>query len=223
MATKYLLLFCLSAVLYRAARDDKCPDKFPKDIPKHRDLPYICENIKQFKVRGTCVAENCSKCIPPTHSTMLSENEEIKEWQRLYKSSKHPRHRDLKQLLESHNIFPSDADPLILMVINRGYLFLFYNFLCSLQYNSVRGVKERILVIPTDTHTRDDIAKHGIMTYYPSWLGEKFLKGIDPKMARSFALGAHRWIVSFQVAFVNDLLHLGYNVLVFTMLWISTN
>eukprot|EP01084_Bolivina_argentea_P313711 543295_1 len=190
-----------------------CPDKYPKSIPPLKDLPYICENVNQFKVKGTCTADNCSNCIPPTSTIMLQENKETKKWQDLYKSTTKTRRQELKQLLHSHNILPTDKDPIVLMVINRGYLYLFYNFVCSLQYNSIQHVKERILVIPTDKQTQKAIQKANIMTFYPSFLGEKMLNQIDPKMARSFSLGAHRWIVSFQIAFLNDLLNLGYNVL----------
>eukprot|EP01083_Nonionella_stella_P212341 766967_1 len=130
-----------------------CPDKYPKKIPPLKDLSYICENVKQFKVKGTCTTDNCSNCVPPTSTIMLQENKEIKQWQDLYKSSMKTRREELKQLLHSHNILPTDKDPIILMVINRGYLYLFYNFICSLQYNSIEHVKERILVIPTDKHT----------------------------------------------------------------------
>lgn len=193
--------------------DKDCPIKFPKKIPDYKDLPLICENTHEFKAKGSCDRDNCSKCIPPTSTIMKQENEEIKEWQTLYKTSERERREKLKQLLLTHNITSQDEEPIILMVINRGYLYLFYNFVCSLEYNKIEGIKERILVIPTDLETQKDIESQDIMAYYPSWLGEKLLNRITPKMAASFALGAHRWVISLQAAFTNDLLEMGYNVL----------
>lgn len=205
----------LLCVVSRKAFEDydrDCPDKYPNKIPEWHHLPYICENTFEFKIRGKCTVENCSDCIPPTSKRMYQENKEVEMWQELYKNTKQTRRDDLKKLLESRNISPDDEDPIILMVINRGYLYLFYNFICSLTYNKIDGVKERILVIPTDKETQKDIEATGIMSFYPSWLGERLLQRIDPKMAASFALGAHRWVISFQVAFLNDLLEMGYNV-----------
>ena len=88
---------------------------------------------------------------------MKQENEEIKEWQTSYKATTKKRRDELKNLLLTHNIKPEDDEPIILMVINRGYLYLFYNFVCSLEYNQIEGIKERILVIPTDKETQKDI------------------------------------------------------------------
>ena len=171
-----LSIFVIACIGRQAFEDhDKdCPFKFPNKVPDYIHLPLICENSQQFKVKGTCDKENCSKCIPPTSTIMLEEKEEIKEWQALYEKTKKSRREELKNLLSSHNIQPSDEEPIILMVINRGYLYLFYNFVCSLEYNKIEGVRERILVIPTDEETQKDISLTGIMSYYPSWLGENY-------------------------------------------------
>merc|ERR1719242_2524802 len=141
-------------------------------------------------------------------------NDAIKNWTDIYHHTTTRRRKEINELLLSHNITTDDEDPILLMVLNRGFRYLFFNFLCSLDHHGISEVKQRILVIPTDRETEKEIdSVGGIMTFFPSFLGETLLNVIDASMPRLFALGAHRWAISLQIAFVTDLVELGYNVL----------
>ena len=50
------------------------------------------------------------------------------------------------------------------------------------------------------------------MIFFPYWLGD-VIKRIDALMPKTFALGAHRWVVSLQIAIISDLIALGYDVI----------
>eukprot|EP00483_Globobulimina_turgida_P009619 UN09638 len=50
------------------------------------------------------------------------------------------------------------------------------------------------------------------MIFFPDWLG-KVRDRITPDMPKTFALGAHRWVVSLQIAIISDLIALGFDVI----------
>ena len=119
------------------------------------------------------------------------------------------RRKKLQSML-SH-LDPDEDGPLLLMVFNYGYAYLFFNWVCSVDFNKISGMRERTIVITMDETTKSLVEKTGFMAYHPDWLGD-LLGKVDSKAAASFALGAHRWTVTTQVVMTNDLLHMGYDV-----------
>ena len=121
--------------------------------------------------------------------------------------------------LVSH-LRPKIDGPIILMVFNHGYAWLFYNLLCSLQYNNI-DIRNRTIIVTTDEESQKLVSDTGFMTHFPDWLGQSIQGRITKKAAASFALGAHKWIVSIQIALITDLIELGYDVIMqdIDMIW----
>ena len=106
------------------------------------------------------------------------------------------------------------------MVFNHGYSWLFYNLLCSLDYNDI-DIRNRTIIVTTDRESEKLVQATGFNAHYPEWLGESILSKISSKAAKSFALGAHKWTVSMQIALIADLIHLGHDVIMqdIDMIW----
>ena len=54
----------------------KCPEKFPKTVPKINEFDIICSNLDEFEIEN-CTAQTCQECVPPTSKHMKTENEEV--------------------------------------------------------------------------------------------------------------------------------------------------
>ena len=65
------------------------------------------------------------------------------------------------------------------MVFNYGYSWLFYNFLCSLEYNDLfESLINRTIIVTTDMASKklvDSATNNLFHTHYPEWLGDKIL------------------------------------------------
>lgn len=116
-------------------------------------------------------------------------------------------------MLHENKFFTKNDGPIIVITINDGYSFLFLNWVCSLDYHQLMAIKQRTIVIPTQKETIPLIEKAGFkMIFHPHWLGA-VIERIEPEMPKTFALGAHRWVVSLQIAAISDLVALGYDVI----------
>ena len=186
-------------------------------MPEFIELETICSNMKQFKLKGVCTPQNCSKCLPPNAVDKRIEwgNKDAKPWIDTYYETINSRRVVLKEML---NKDINENRNILLMVINYGYSYLFLNWYCSmlnnLNKNDIQYYHSNALIVVTEEKTKKLLTektkfKH---IYYPEWLG-KNLKRITPDMPDRFALGSHRWCVALQIATINDLVHLGYNVL----------
>ena len=195
-----------------------CPDPFPKQVPKLSQLTHICSNLDRFKIHGYCEPKNCSKCMPPNSLTMPWTNNDVVPFLDKYDQTIESRRNKLKSLLINNlNKLPNDDDePIILMVFNYGYAYLFFNWVCSIENNNIdinQSIRKRTIIITTDIEAKTLVESKGFVAYYPEWLGEFLLSKIDSKAAERFALGAHRWTVSIQIVTLTDLVQLGYTVI----------
>ena len=190
-----------------------CPKKFPNKALGLNDLPKVCSNLKKFKIQGYCNAKNCSKCVPPNSESMPWANDDVKPWLNAFENTKEKRRNELQSMLKDVDI---NAGPIMIMAVNHGYSYLYLNWFCSVKYNGLLtdDLISRTIVITTDIDTQKTVNDTGFTGYYPTWLGTKNLKRITKNAAQSFALGGHRFIVALQIAMVNDLIHLGYDVLI---------
>lgn len=190
---------------------DQCPPKYPDKVPSLNTLNHICSHLNDFDVRWyqLCGLDNCTLCVPPTSMRMTTENEQTRSYQKQFVSEKESRRESIRSMI-SH-IEPGDG-PIILMVFNHGYAWLFYNLLCSLEFNGI-DIKNRTIIVTTDKMSEELVQSTGFNAHYPEWLGEGILKRITHKAAQSFALGAHKWIVSIQIALITDLIEMGYDVI----------
>lgn len=195
--------------------NDICPAQFPDRPPKFEDMKYVCSHLHWFKFGGYCDDTNCSDCIPPNSKVPGSEwhNTDTIPWIQQYESTLVERRKNITKLLHSNGFVNKNDGPIIVLTLNHGYSFLFYNWVCSLDYNKISLIKNRTIIIPTQLETIPLIKKAGFkMIFYPYWLG-KVLNRIDGNMPKTFALGAHRWVVSLQIAIISDLIELGYDVI----------
>eukprot|EP01083_Nonionella_stella_P074872 203227_1 len=192
-----------------------CPPSYPTEPPDFNQMKYVCSHLHWFKFGGYCDDSNCSDCIPP-HSKVPNKewmNSDTAPWLQQYKKTTEHRRLSLNRLLNKHKLYNKNDGPVIVITINHGYRFLFYNWVCSLDYNKIQNIKNRTIVIPTQKETIPLIQKAGFeMIWFPEWLGP-VLDRIDPAMPKTFALGAHRWVVALQVAAISDLIALGFDVI----------
>ena len=195
-------------------RVGQCPDKFPGKIPTLRQLPNICSNLRDFKIWGGCDISNCSKCMPPGSESMPWVDQDIIPFFHVYDETLQSRRREIQSLL-SH-IDPQNKNiPILLIVLNYGYSYLFLNWVCGVEYNGISApndIRQHTLVVTTDLKAKQLVESKGFIAYYPQWLG-KLVKRIDSKASARFANGPHRWTVSMQIATLNDLIQLGYDVI----------
>lgn len=202
---------------YELKNNNICPDQYPDKIPKFEDMKYVCSHLNWFKFGTSCNSDNCSDCIPPNSKVIGNEwhNKDTKPWLDQYYNTLRERRKNLTNLLNDNGYFNKNDGPIIVLTINHGYLHLFYNWVCSLDYNKIDLIKNRTIIIPTQIETIDLIKKAGFkMIFYPYWLDKDMLNRIDPEMPKTFALGAHRWVVSLQIAMVSDLISLGFDALI---------
>ena len=179
-------------------------------------MKYVCAHLDWFKFGGHCDDKNCSECIPPNSKVVGKEwtNSDTAPWLKQYEETLDERRDNLTKLLHLNALYDSNDGPVVVLVINHGYLFLFLNWVCSLRHNHIKWITERTLIIPTSKESIPFIRKCGFsMIAFPEWLGD-VIDRIDPSMPKTFALGAHRWIVALQIAVVSDLIAIGYDVIV---------
>ena len=194
---------------------NKCPDVFPNQKQLSlKKLRNVCSHLRDFKIHGNCDIKNCSKCMPPNSKSMPWTDNDVVPYLDAYDSTETQRHNKLQSLLSHIN--PNDSKPIVLIVFNYGYSYLFFNWACSIEYNQLdidHEIRNRTVVITTDFKAKSMLESKGFLVYYPEWLGTWILKHIDEKASERFANGPHRWIVSIQIATLNDLVQLGYNVI----------
>eukprot|EP01083_Nonionella_stella_P084615 234290_1 len=167
---------------------DRCiPYGFPWK-PEDFDVNNICSDIKD------CDINNCKHCIPPSDAFDAQINEKVIEWQQHFHNTAIKRREKLQSML-------SNITVVIAMVVNYDYLWLFYNFLCSVQANSISlsYVMERTIVIVTDKQSETIVASNGFMTWYHD---------ID----RNDKVGFKETVV-LQLMILNDLIQLNHVVL----------
>lgn len=122
------------------------------------------------------------------------------------------RRHNLSVMLRENGFLTKNDGPIIVITINDGYSFLFLNWVCSLDHHRLAAIKQRTIVIPAQKETIPLIERAGFsMIFHPDWLGA-VNERIDSEMPTTFALGAHRWVVSLQIAAISDLVALGYDV-----------
>lgn len=192
-----------------------CPSAFPNHPPEFTKMKYVCSHLDWFEFDTSCDEKNCSDCIPPHSTTKGKEwlNTDVSLWQEQYQKTLKERRYNLTRMLNQQGFFNKNDGPIIVLTINRGYLFLFYNWVCSLDYNEIKNIKQRTMIVPTDEETIPLIKQAGFnMIFYPHWLGS-LTKKVDSKMAQAFGAGAHRWVVSLQIALISDLVELGFDVI----------
>ena len=138
-------------------------------------MKYVCSHLDWFKFGGYCDDENCSDCIPPNSKVIGKEwhNTDTFPWIQQYNLTLVERRKNLTKLLHSNGYYSKNDGPIIVMTINHGYTFLFYNWVCSLDFNEIELIKNRTIIIPTHIDTIPLIKKSGFgMIFYPYWLGK---------------------------------------------------
>ncbi|ETO22467.1 hypothetical protein RFI_14732, partial [Reticulomyxa filosa] len=134
-----------------------------------------------------------------------------KLWLERFEQTKTERRKELHEKL-SH-LRPRKDGPIILMVTNYGYSWLFLNWVCSIDNAKLSFLRQRTLIVVTDERAKAIAEKAGFLTYYPHWLGNELLSKIDPNFPDRFALGAHKYTVALQISQLTDLIAMGHDVI----------
>ena len=185
--------------------DVSCPSTFVYD----RILK--CNELRLQFTFGKCEMNKCHQCFPPN----LDErrNNIVKKFMDSYTETMETRYKAMNTTINKNNIYPGNKTPLIVMVMNKGYLVFFYNWLCSLEYNKIKHIKENTLLIVTDKYAKEVAIKTGFkMIYEPEWFINSFNIGIK-KYSSVIANQNYNYLVALQISVIADLVLMGYNVL----------
>ena len=131
---------------------DDCPDDF--FIP---DCSVeIWQDLSEFGFNSNCDQRNCSKCIPP-NSQSAHQNKLYHLWyNETYLSKKEYRQRSITTLLNVNHIEKGhDHNPVILMVFNYGFSYLFLNWVCSLDSNQISYLRRNTLIVVSDYKSKE--------------------------------------------------------------------
>ncbi|ETO03993.1 hypothetical protein RFI_33409, partial [Reticulomyxa filosa] len=131
------------------------------------------------------------------------KKKKVGHWLKRFAETKMQRRAELQEKLA--HIRPVRDGPVILMVMNYGYSWLFLNWVCSVDSNDMSYLRRRTIVVVTDLRAKEVVENAGFIAYYPHWLGDDLLKKIDPEFPDRFSLGAHKYTVALQIAQMADL------------------
>ena len=178
--------------------------------------PIVCDNLDELGYPQKCSWKNCSKCVPPTHSEWGWMNDLTQKVLDKEKETRDKRYKILMDLLKD-----MDKDkPIILLLFNHGFSLFYLNWLCSLKYHNIdKEILSNTLVLTTDIESELLVktVSPNVKIDNFNWLGNDFLNRIDKKAPKVFGSGAFNWLVSLQIVGVNDLINLGYHVLLCDM------
>ena len=93
---------------------------------------------------------------------------------------------------------------------------MFLNFVCSLEEISqelVESIKKSTIIVVTDDESESKLESLGFITHRGNWLAANSVVKFDKKAAKAFGTGAHRLIVTLQIIYANDLVNLGYDII----------
>ena len=186
------------------------------DCPKNFVIPGCeVEMYKYLSELGSptnCDARNCSNCLPP-NTPHKRVNEIHTMWSEAYQNTKTQRQSDLSQLLQSHQLYPGGNEPVILMVLNYGFSYIFSNFACSLDYNQLSFIKKRTIVIPSDSRAKELVQKAGFeLIFEPKWLPPNLQSEFKQESTYYFGPGFYPMLM-LQMITLSDLMDLGYDTL----------
>eukprot|EP01084_Bolivina_argentea_P225161 380579_1 len=194
---------------YKHINYSECPHNF--DIPD-----CSVDMFKYFSDMGfpnNCNANNCTNCLPPNTLHQKLNNIHI-SWHNAYKNKKAQRHSNLLKLLQTYYLNPIENDAIILIVLNYGFVYIFYNWVCSLDFNELNFIKNKTIVIPSDDKAKQYVKKAGFNIIFDiKWLPEK-LRNNELKEESIYYFGPGFYsMLMLQMITLTDLIELGYNVL----------
>ena len=187
---------------------------------KWRGIPYTELEICGKDVHNllACHAQegyDTCRCIPAKTTAT-----------RDYKKSSKIRRRHLAAFLERNGLGHQQhkSMSIIILTLNRGFLYLFLNWLCSLEKHGIDPRNRMLILFPSrggdslETKLRELRFTTLSIEEYGSWGGEsgdwtRHLRNLDNRAAMLFGLGAHAHLNVVTFGFANDLVHLGYRVL----------
>ena len=172
-------IFIITAELFDA---DECPDGFPATPPSI--------NISRFLPYGD---------LYPNKTRF---------WKEQFERTASQRSARLSSML-SERLGVGAKGTVILMVFNRGYSWMFFNFVCGLEQRAIdtAQLKRRLLIVVTDAQSERVLSAHGFMTYRP-----RFTSFID-EGAMNFGDGGFEETVTLQMLLAVDVLQLGFDAL----------
>eukprot|EP01084_Bolivina_argentea_P035068 65025_1 len=191
---------------------DECPRDFL--IPKC-DV-QIWRYLREMEFMCNCDKYNCSLCIPP-HSSNEELNNLYQLWyNETYMTQKIQRQKLLLDLLQNNDLQSGhEHDPIILIVFNYGFAYLFLNWVCSLDYNHLSHLRRNSLIVVSDTKSKNLATKYGFEAVFD--LNKVVINTtklqITQIASKAFPEGTFKPLVTFQMIVLTDLIEMGYDVL----------
>ena len=195
-----------------ASKDCHLPPGFPGGPPGYKRMKRICGNLKKFSI--LCPeSKKCIDCIPPWGGDNKNVMTMTKQFIKSENKSRVKRREELAHIIKHYIKLKHDESSILIMTLNYGYAHLFLNWLCGLHLRGIaHDIRETTIIIATDKDAFKLAKKLGFQAVTTTWLSEEGIK-VDTKAARQFALGPHRWVVTLQIVYTFDLIHMGYNVI----------
>ncbi|ETO24893.1 hypothetical protein RFI_12263, partial [Reticulomyxa filosa] len=182
--------------------------------------------------------QRCEPCMPPKHMETLPEwlatmtstvvNNELE--------SRKQRRQEILNLINSGKLTPSPQG-ILLMTLNWGYKHLFLNWFCGLEAAGIHDIQQNTLIVASDPESlalsknryfgrvymcimyifNECLMLNVLVFMYLSMhqltKKKKKKKYVEKEPPEYFALGAHRFLVAFQIIYTADLISLGYDVI----------
>eukprot|EP01083_Nonionella_stella_P016422 45843_1 len=186
------------------------PVGYPHGPPGWKRLLRICANLDQFSI--PCRSnQTCIECIAPWGCSHAWIQKFVKQFITYENEAREKRRNELRNIIRNKFQLENKQKPIILMTLNNGYIYLFLNWVCSLEAQGIAdSVRKQTIIIVTDEKAEAMARKAGFEVATTDWVKDI---DIEQEAAESYALGAHRWTVSLQIVYTFDLIHLGYDVI----------